>query len=199
MFAVAFNLFVMCDGPFGTSGVLVIGNGEIGFVVFQPIGNGALFVWKLSGNQSYVSSVGDDVTPIVFQNLFRLYGFSVNKKSRSVSVQSVYHMGSAFLFATSEVFIQDRFYAESVVVGSHGEDANILFYHNQEGVFLDNFDEFVVKLLCGFVAADFNSGVGEERSVVPCGDLSIDFNSATFQYGFCLVSADAIVFVGQEG
>ena len=79
--------------------------GNVGLVVLQPILDGALILLHLAREHSHITTVIDDIVPVMFQNLFGINILGIDHQTRGVTVQTMHHMSRTVLMGLTEIVV----------------------------------------------------------------------------------------------
>ena len=111
--------------------------GEVGSIVFQPVGDGTLVILHLARKDSHIATVVDSLVPVALQQLLRLHILGVDEQSAGVAVQAVDDMGRTALLRLVEIVVEDGLDVARLMPGSHRQDAHVLVHHDEPLVLVD--------------------------------------------------------------
>ena len=136
MFCRSVHHVEMSDSQFAT---IVVGRriGHISLIVLQPVLNGAFVLLHLTGQYGDIATVVDHLMPVVLQQLLCIHILGVNHQSRSITVQTMYHMSRAILVRLLEIVVQNSLDIQRRVTCSHRKNADSFLDHYQPTVFID--------------------------------------------------------------
>lgn len=183
MLSAAVERIEVGDGQFAVS-LPLTAVGDIGPVLFEPAGDGALVLLHHAGEHCHVAAVIDRVVPVLFQFQLCFLILGIDHQSAGVAVEAVHHVSGTMLSGLLEVFVQHRLDVQRAVTGGHGEDAYVFLYHDEVGIFVDNLHVMVFKREIALGLTDGNLHPRLERIVVSCDRLAVDLNAAPLQRGF---------------
>jgi len=155
--------------------------GDVGLVVFQPVGDGAFVVVHLARNNRHIAAVVDHMMPVVFENLLYLLTLGVDHQAAGVAVEAVDHMGRTLLARLLEVVVKHFFHVERRVAGSHREDAHGLFQHHDVAVFIDQSHIAASECVVALVPAHADFHARFERIVEAGGLLAVHLDAAPLE------------------
>ena len=171
---------------------------EIGLVVLEPGFDGSCLLFHASGSKCDVATVGDDFAPVVLEDLFCFERLGVDEKTARVAVETMDDVGGTLLVAFVEIVVEYGLDTELVVVGGHGEDADVLLDDADVAVFIDELDELADELHAFFALGDFDCHSRTEGVVVLGNVLAVNADTATLKNGFRLGVADAVEALHDE-
>ena len=166
--------------------------GDVGLIVFEPAFDNTFFLAHFARHQSNIAAIGDNATPVVFENLLGFDGFGIDQKSGSVAIEAVHHVCRTFLARFPEIIVENGLHTELSLRGGHGKNADVLFNDNDLRILVYNLDKFALKLRARFVFRDFYDHAGAKFEIVLRHIFVIDAHAATGEDCFCLGAADAV-------
>lgn len=158
--------------------------GDIGPVLFEPAGDGALVLLHHAGEHCHVAAVINRVVPVLFQFQFCFLILGIDHQAAGVSVEAVHHVGGAMLSGLLEVFVQHRLDVQCAVTSGHGENTYVFLHHDEIRILIDDLHVMVFKSEVAFSLADRNLHPRLERIVISCDGLAIDLYASPLQGGF---------------
>lgn len=171
------------DGQFAVS-LPLTAVGDIGPILFEPAGDGALVLLHHAREHCHVAAVIDRVVPVLFQFQLSLLILGIDHQSAGVAVEAVHHVSGTMLSGLLEVFVQHRLDVQRAVTGGHRENPHVFLHHDEIRILVDDLHIMVFKREVAFCLADGNLHPCFERIVVSCDRLAVDLNAAPLQCGF---------------
>ena len=151
--------------------------------------NSSSLAFHLSAYYGQVTSVVDNIMPIMFQNLFHLNVLGIHHQSTCFSVQAMHHMSRTVEMSLTEIFIEDSLYTELAWVCSHAQDTwSLLDYYNIL-VLIYNLHMPVVEFRTALVTTDANGLTGMQRMVETCYQHTINAYAMSLEQILYMISA----------
>ena len=183
---------VVRDGILAAAWVVGRGVGEICLIVFQPTFHRALGLLRLARDEGVIAAVGNDVAPVVLQNLLRFERLGIDKQAGGVAVEAMHHVRPLLDVAFVEIIVENSLDAERMVRGGHRKDADALLNNHEVLVFVNQFHEIAAQLRFGLRLADFHRHAGAQGEVVGTCYLFVNEHAAARENGLGAVVADAV-------
>ena len=163
--------------------------GDVGLIVFQPVGHRATILLHLSRHHCHIAAVVDDVVPLMLQALFGIHVLRIDHQSTGVAVESVHHMRAAALVSLLEIIVEHRLHVQRLVSGSHGEDAHSLFHDDEVLVFVDDFHIAALERVVAFRLAHRHLHSRLQGEVELRNLLAVDLDATSLERGLYLRAA----------
>ena len=172
--------------------------GDVCLVVFQVTLHRPLLLFHDSRGESNVASVGDNLAPVVFQNLLRFQGLRIDQQARGVAVQTMHHVCRAALPRFPEIVVQHLLHAENRGRRRHGKNAHRLLHHDDGSVLIDNLHEGRFEFVARFALGDFHHHAGLQRVVMAGHVAAVHLHAPAAENRFGAGVADALHDVEDE-
>ena len=165
---------------------------DVGAVVLQPVGDGSLVVCHLPTEYGHIAAVVDDMMPVVFQGQFGLLVLGINHEATGVAIQAVDDVGRTTLAALAEISIEHLLHVERLVASLHRQNPDVLLYHDNVLVLIDQPQIAAVEGTSLFRLAHRDGVARLQGPVELCPHLAVDPDAPPLQCGLDAAAALAL-------